>query len=67
MSDSWVSPLEVDLETMGAMAARVSELVTTHLASLRDQPVRITLSRPEAKRPVGTVAAIAPERDRPSR
>ena len=61
MSDSWVSPLEVDLETMRAMAARVSELVTTHLASLRDQPVRITLSRPEAKRLVGTVAPIAPE------
>ena len=61
MSDSWVSPLEVDLETMGAMAARVSELVTTHLASLRDQPVRITLSRREAKRLVGTIAPIAPE------
>jgi len=61
MSDSWVSPLEVDLETKRAMAARVSELVTTHLASLRDQPVRMTLSRPEAKRLVGTVAPIAPE------
>ena len=43
------------------MAARVSELVTTHLASLRDQPVRITLSRHEAKRLVGTIAPIAPE------
>src|SRR5437588_641096 len=61
MSDSWVSPLEVDVETMRAMAARVSELVTTHLASLRNQPVRITLSRPEAKRLVATIARIAPE------
>src|SRR5438874_8455442 len=61
MSDSWVSPLELDLDTMRAMAARVSELVATHLASLRDQPVRTTLSRPEAKRLVGTIAPSAPE------
>jgi glutamate/tyrosine decarboxylase-like PLP-dependent enzyme len=61
MSDTWVSPLEIDLETMRAMAARVSELVTTHLASLRTQPVRTSLSRPDAKRIVGPIAREAPE------
>src|SRR5690242_12879902 len=54
-------PLEFDLDTMRAMAARVSELVTSHLASLRDQPARVTLSRPEAKRLIGSIAPSAPE------
>src|SRR2546423_9016665 len=61
MSESWVSPLEFDPETMRGMAARVSDLVITHLASLRDQPVRRSLSRPEAKRLVGSIAPTAPE------
>lgn len=53
--------LELDLETMRQMAARVSDLVTTHLASLREQPVRRTLSRREAKRSIGSIAPVAPE------
>jgi glutamate/tyrosine decarboxylase-like PLP-dependent enzyme len=61
MADSWISPLEVDRDTMRAMAARVSDLVTTHLASLRDQPVRTSLSRREAKKLVGAIAPTAPE------
>jgi glutamate/tyrosine decarboxylase-like PLP-dependent enzyme len=61
MSDSWLSPLELDLETMRAMAARVSDLVTTHLASLRDQPARRSLSRPDAKRLVSAIAPVSPE------
>ena len=61
MRQQWISPLEVDPERMRAMAERVSELVTSHLASLRDQPARVTLSRPEAKRLVGSIAPTAPE------
>lgn len=61
MSNSWNPPLELDLDAMRAMAARVSDLVTGHLASLREQPARTSLSRPEAKRLVGTIAPIAPE------
>ena len=61
MSDSWVSPLELDVATMRAMAKRVSDLVTSHLASLRDQRVRISLSRPDAKRLVRAIAPTAPE------
>lgn len=60
MSD-YRPPLEFDLDTMRAMAARVSDLVTTHLASLRDQPARVTLSRMEAKRLIGSIAPSAPE------
>src|ERR1051326_7410145 len=56
MTHTWISPLELDLDTMRAMAARVSDLVTTHLATLRDQPVRTSLTRPEAKRLVGSLA-----------
>jgi aromatic-L-amino-acid/L-tryptophan decarboxylase len=55
------SPLEFDLDTMRAMAARVTDLVTAHLASLRDQSARLTLTRPEAKRLVGSIARVAPE------
>src|SRR4051812_2836865 len=58
---SWKPPLELDLNTMRAMAERVSDLVTAHLASLREQPARTSLSRPEAKRLVGTIAPVAPE------
>ena len=61
MSEPWISPLEFDLETMRAMAERVSDLVTTHLATLREQPVRSTLSRREAKRLAGAIAREAPE------
>jgi aromatic-L-amino-acid/L-tryptophan decarboxylase len=61
MSEPWISPLEVDPERMRAMATRVSDLVTAHLASLRDQPARRTLSRPDAKRLVGSLAPAAPE------
>jgi glutamate/tyrosine decarboxylase-like PLP-dependent enzyme len=53
--------LELELGTMREMASRVSDLVTTHLASLRDQPARRTLTRPEAKRSVGSIAPVAPE------
>jgi glutamate/tyrosine decarboxylase-like PLP-dependent enzyme len=53
--------LEFDLQTMRAMAARVTDLVTRHLASLREQPARVTLSRPEAKRLIGDIAPTAPE------
>jgi len=61
MTDRWTSPLELDLDTMRAMAARVSDLVTAHIASLRDQPVRASLSRKDAKRLVGALAPNAPE------
>lgn len=61
MSQSWISPLETDLESMRAMAARVSELVTSHLATLREQPVRTSLSRHDSKRIVGAIAPAAPE------
>jgi len=61
MTRTWISPLEVDLDTMRAMAARVSDLVTTHLTTLRDQPVRTSLTRPEARRLVGSLAPEAPE------
>lgn len=53
--------LEYDLDTMRAMAARVTELVATHLATLRDQPARRTLSRPEARKLIGSIAPVAPE------
>ena len=46
---------------MRAMAARVSDLVTAHLASLREQPVRTSLSRRDSKKIVGAIAPIAPE------
>lgn len=55
------SPLELDLESMRAMAARVADLVTVHLASLRDQPARRTLTRPEARQFIGNIAPTAPE------
>jgi len=61
MPEPWISPLEVDPDQMRAMAARVSEVVTSHLATLRDQPARRTLTRPEAKRLVGSLAPTAPE------
>jgi aromatic-L-amino-acid/L-tryptophan decarboxylase len=61
MTHTWTSPLEVDLDTMRAMAARVSDLVTAHLATLRDQPVRTSLTRPDAKRLVGSLAPEPPE------
>ena len=61
MSDTWISPLELDLDTMRGMATRVSDLVTAHLASLREQPVRVSLSRPDARRSVGALAPVAPE------
>ena len=53
--------LEFDLPTMRAMAARVSDLVTEHIASLRDQPVRRSLPRAEAERLVGEIARRPPE------
>jgi glutamate/tyrosine decarboxylase-like PLP-dependent enzyme len=46
---------------MRAMAARVTDLVTAHLASLREQPVRRSLSRAEAERLVGNLARTPPE------
>ena len=55
---SWNPPLELDLDTMRVMAARVSDLVTAHLASLREQPARTSLSRPEAKRLIGTTLSV---------
>ena len=55
------SPLEYDLATMRAMAARVSDLVTEHIASLRDQHVRRSLPRAEAERLVGEIARTPPE------
>lgn len=61
MTQRWISPLEVDLETMREMAARVSDLVTSHIATLRDQPVRTSLTRPEARRLVGSLAPESPE------
>jgi len=61
MTQSSISPLEVDLETMREMAARVSDLVASHIATLRDQPVRTSLTRPEARRLVGSLAPEAPE------
>ena len=61
MPNAWNSPLEVDLDTMRAMSARVSDLVTAHLASLREQPVRTSLSRRDSKRIVGAIAPTAPE------
>jgi glutamate/tyrosine decarboxylase-like PLP-dependent enzyme len=61
MAEPWISPLEIDLDSMRAMAARVSNLVTAHLASLREQPARTTLSRREAKALVGSIAPTAPE------
>lgn len=53
--------LEFDLDTMRAMASRVTDLVTAHLASLRDQPVRRSLTRSEARELIGRIAATAPE------
>jgi glutamate/tyrosine decarboxylase-like PLP-dependent enzyme len=61
MPQQWISPLEVDAATMRAMAARVADLVTAHLASLREQPVRTSLSRRDSKRIVGAIAPTAPE------
>jgi len=61
MAEPWLSPLELDLDTMRAMAARVSDLVTAHLASLREQPARTTLSRRDARSLVGAIAPTAPE------
>ena len=46
---------------MRAMAARVTDVVTAHIASLRDQPVRKSLSRADAERLVGNIARVAPE------
>ena len=60
--NDYQSPLELDLGTMREMAARVTDLVTAHLASLRDQPARRTLTRPEARQFIGGIAPIAPER-----
>ena len=61
MPDAWISPLEVDVDTMRAMATRVSDLVTAHLASLREQPVRTSLARRDSKAIVGAIAPTAPE------
>ena len=61
MPEAWISPLELDLDTMRAMAARVSDLVTAHLTSLREQPVRTSLSRRDSKKIVGAIAPTAPE------
>lgn len=61
MTKASSSPLELDLDTMRAMAARVTDLVTAHTASLRDQPARQTLSRPDARRLIGAIAPTAPE------
>ena len=46
---------------MRAMAAQVTDIVTAHIASLRDQPVRKSLARADAERLVGEIARIAPE------
>src|SRR5262249_18443143 len=56
-----LTSLDLDLQTMRAMAARVSDLVTAHLASLREQPVRRSLSRPDAERLIGAPNRTAPE------
>ena len=53
--------LEFDLATMRAMAARVADLVTAHIASLREQPVRRSLTRADAERLVGAIARTPPE------
>jgi glutamate/tyrosine decarboxylase-like PLP-dependent enzyme len=54
-------PLELDLATMRDMAARVTDLVTAHIASLREQPVRRSLSRADAERAIGDLARVPPE------
>jgi aromatic-L-amino-acid/L-tryptophan decarboxylase len=53
--------LDLDLATMRQMAARVSDLVTEHLASLRDQPVHRSLTRADAERLIGVANRDAPE------
>ena len=59
--NAYTSPLELDIDTMRAMALRVSDLVTAHLATLRDQSARRTLTRPEARQLIGGIAPVAPE------
>ena len=54
--------LDSDLATMRSMAARVSDVVTAHLASLREQPVRMSLTRTEAESLIGEITPVAPER-----
>jgi len=61
MAETSISPLELDLDIMRGMAARVSDLVIAHIASLREQPVRTSLTRPDGKRLVGSIAPAAPE------
>ncbi len=52
------SPLDLDGDTMYRLGTRVAQLVAEHLATLRDQPAYVTLSRTEAER---LIAAPAPE------
>jgi aromatic-L-amino-acid/L-tryptophan decarboxylase len=53
--------LDLDLATMRAMAARVTDLVTDHLATLRDQPVQRSLTRAEAEEKIRELCRSAPE------
>ncbi|MGI9078808.1 MAG: pyridoxal phosphate-dependent decarboxylase family protein [Gemmatimonadaceae bacterium] len=52
------SPLDLDGDTMRRLGTRVAHLVADHLATLRDQPACVTLSRTEAE---SRIAAPAPE------
>ena len=52
------SPLDLDGDTMRRLGTRVAHIVAGHLATLRDQPAYVTLSRAEAQR---LIAAPAPE------
>jgi glutamate/tyrosine decarboxylase-like PLP-dependent enzyme len=56
------SPLDLDLETMRRLGYRVTDLVTEHLSSLREQPAIATRSRDAAMRPL---AIEPPERGTP--
>jgi aromatic-L-amino-acid decarboxylase len=55
------SPLELSREEMQRLGTRVAEVVSTHLASLREQPAYTTLTRHEADR---LVDGPAPEQGR---
>lgn len=56
------SPLELDRETMRALAHEVSETVVEHLARIGEQPAQRTLSRHEAR---ALIASEAPETGEP--
>ena len=56
--------LELDLPTMRAMAARVAEMVTAHMASLREQPARQSLSRADAQAIVAYLKSLPAVRNK---